>query len=85
MSSKTLPSFWKCFERLPPDIQYMARAKYRLWREHPFHASLHFKEVRPQVWSIRITQKYRALGQQADDETIVWYWIGTHDDYDARV
>ena len=84
MKSKTLPSFWKCFEKLPVEIQELAREKYRLWQEHPFHAALHFKEVRPGVWSIRITQKYRALGQESGD-VIVWYWIGTHDAYDARV
>ena len=62
MKSKTLPSFWKCFEKLPAEIQELAREKYRLWQSHPFHASLQFKEVRPGIWSIRITQKYRAIG-----------------------
>ena len=84
MNSKALPSFWKYFERLPADIQELARQKYRLWQRNPFHVSLHFKEVRPGVWSIRISQKYRALGQECGD-LIVWYWIGTHDDYDTRV
>ena len=84
MKSKALPSFWKCFEKLPAEIQDLARQKYRLWQSNPFHASLHFKEVRPRVWSIRISQKYRALGQESG-EMIVWYWIGAHDEYDARV
>lgn len=77
MKSKTLPSFWKCFEKLPADIQELARQKYQLWQEHPFHAALHFKEI-------RINQKYRALGQESGD-LMVWYWIGTHDAYDTRV
>ena len=84
MNSKALPSFWKCFERLPADIQELARQKYRLWQHNPFHVSLHFKEVQPGIWSIRISQKYRALGQECGD-LIVWYWIGTHDDYDTRM
>jgi hypothetical protein len=84
LKSKALPSFWKCFEQLPAEIQELARQKYRLWQQNPFHASLNFKEVRPRIWSIRITQKYRALGQESAD-MIVWYWIGTHDDYDTRV
>jgi hypothetical protein len=84
LKSKALPSFWKCFEKLPSEIQELARQKYRLWQRNPFHTSLNFKEVRPRVWSIRITQKYRALGQESGD-MIVWYWIGTHDDYDTRV
>ena len=84
MKAKALPSFWRRFENLPPDIQALARQKYRLWLGHPFQASLHFKEVRPGVWSVRINQNYRALGQECGD-IIVWYWIGTHDDYDARI
>jgi hypothetical protein len=84
LKSKALPSFWKCFESLPTEIQELARQKYRLWQGNPFHTSLNFKEVRARVWSIRITQKYRALGQESGD-MIVWYWIGTHDDYDTRV
>jgi hypothetical protein len=38
LKSKALPSFWKCFEKLPTEIQELAREKYRLWTEHPFHA-----------------------------------------------
>ena len=55
-----------------------------LWRDHPFHAALHFKEVRRGTWSVRINQNYRALGQE-EGGRIVWYWIGTHDDYDIRI
>jgi len=84
LKSKTLPSFGKCFEKLPTEIQTLTREKYHLWQKHPFHASLQFKEVRRGIWSVRITQKYRALGQESGD-LIVWYWIGTHDAYDARV
>jgi len=84
LKSKTLPSFWKCFDQLPAEIQGLARQKYRLCQHNPFHASLHFKEVRPHIWSIRINQKYRALGQEIGD-TVVWYWIGAHDAYDVRI
>lgn len=81
---QALPSFWKCFESLPADIQELAQTKFKLWREHPFHSSLHFKEVRPGTWSVRVNQKYRALAQEEND-LVVWYWIGTHDDYDAEL
>lgn len=72
------------FSKVTAEIQELERAKYRLWQKHPFHASLHFKEVHPGVWSVRITQKYRALAQESGD-LVVWHWIGTHDAYDAKV
>jgi len=84
LKSKTLASFWKCFDKLPVEIQQLARQRYALWQNFPFHSSLHFKEVRPGIWSVRINQKYRAIGQETGD-TIVWHWIGTHSDYDTRV
>lgn len=84
MKSKALPSLWKCYEHLPAEIRELAKAKYRLWRNQPFHVSLQFKEVRPQVWSIRISQEYRALALE-NEGLIVWYWIGSHNDYDARL
>jgi len=84
LKSKTLPEFWDCFNALPADIQALAKKKYRLWLDHPFHSSLHFKEVQHQVWSVRVSAKYRALGFEQEDQ-IVWYWIGTHNDYDKLV
>ena len=84
MNSKTTRHFWAGLDKLPEDIRRLAREKFALWQSDPFHPSLQFKELAPGVWSVRITQKYRALGQENGDR-IVWYWIGTHDDYDARV
>ncbi len=34
---------------------------YRLWISNVFHRSLHFKKVGKNVWSVRITENYRAL------------------------
>jgi hypothetical protein len=84
LKDKALPSFWRRYNKLPVEIQELARARYCLWRKHPFHAALHFKEVRRGIWSVRINQNYRALGQE-EGGRIVWYWIGTHDDYDIRI
>jgi hypothetical protein len=33
------------------------------------------------LWSVRIGSHYRALGTQVQ-EGILWFWIGTHADYD---
>src|ERR1700756_2318853 len=45
--------------------------------------SLRFKPVHPTrpIYSVRIGPMYRAVGILESDE-IVWYWIGSHADYD---
>jgi hypothetical protein len=44
---------------------------------------LHFEEKYgdENVWSVRITYSYRALGERHNDE-IVWFFIGSHADYE---
>jgi len=64
-------------------VQERARAAYRLFQQEPSHPSLRFKVVhssRP-IYSVRIGLGYRALGVRDGDE-IVWFWIGSHADYD---
>lgn len=84
MKSETLPSFWKCYAPLDSEIKQRARKTYRLWSENPFHPSLHFKCVNPNenLWSVKITRGVRAIGVM-DDNTVVWFWIGSHDDYES--
>jgi hypothetical protein len=79
--SKTHEDFWACFDALPKAIQKLARDKFHLWRDEPFHPSLQFKELLKDVWSARINQNYRALGRRKAN-LIVWFWIGTHAEYD---
>ncbi len=83
MNSLTLPSFWKAYETLDKDVQKRAQKAFRLWKQNPFHPSLRFKCVNREanIWSLRVTRGYRALGVLEND-TIVWFWIGNHDDYD---
>ncbi len=72
--------------RLPGHIQVQAREAYRRFQSDPYHPSLRFKLVHPSlpVQSVRITTAYRALGVR-DGDTIVWFWIGSHADYDRLV
>lgn len=81
MISQTHADFWTCFNALPAEIQQQAREKYRLWQADTFHASLHFKPLVENVWSVRINQSFRALGRKQNN-LIVWFWIGTHAEYD---
>lgn len=49
-------------------------------RELPHHPSLHLKQI-GRYWSVRVGARYRALGIDADGD-VVWFWIGTHAEYD---
>jgi hypothetical protein len=50
----------------------------------PTHRGLEFKKLPPHqdIWSVRINDNYRAVGLR-DGEVIVWFFIGTHAEYDA--
>jgi hypothetical protein len=52
----------------------------RLDRFADDHPSLHFKQV-GRLWSVRVGLHYRALAAESDSE-MVWFWIGTHAQYD---
>lgn len=85
MKSQTLPSFWDAYNPLPESVKKSARKAFFLWRENPFHPSLHFKCVNQaeKVWSVLVTLGYRALGILYGD-TVTWFWIGGHRDYERE-
>ena len=74
------PDFWTCFEVLPDPVKELARKNYELLKENPHHPSLHLKQTK-NYRSVRIGLHYRALGIDIEDG-ILWFWIGTHTDYD---
>ena len=71
-------------ERLPREAQVQAHSAYRLFKQNPFHPSLYFKRLNAteEVYSVRIGLHYRALGRREREDLIVWFWIGTHAEYD---
>ena len=84
MTSRTTRAFRERFHRLPQEVQQQARAAYRLWRRDPRHPSLHFKRVHPTepFYSVRVGRGWRALGIQRTPDQMLWFWIGSHGDYD---
>jgi hypothetical protein len=64
MNSQALPQFWKLYGQLPSEVRRAAVKAYRSWRIHPCAPGLQFKLVgkRRSVYSVRITDAYRALG-----------------------
>ncbi len=83
MKHMTLPRFWKHYAALPEEVQQLADKNYKLLQSDQFHPSLHFKKVgkKKQLWSVRVGEHYRALGQDKP-EGVLWFWIGTHAQYD---
>jgi len=84
MKSELNPDFIRLFQELPERVKRTARKNYKLWKNSPSHPSLGFKEVNQedQIWSIRVGIGWRALGRIKNKEVIVWFWIGSHGEYD---
>jgi hypothetical protein len=79
----TAPSFWEAYSKLPRNIQVLADKNFALLKENPRHPSLQYKTV-GRFRSVRVGSRYRALAAPADDD-LVWFWIGSHADYNAIV
>jgi mRNA-degrading endonuclease RelE of RelBE toxin-antitoxin system len=86
MISVTTAKFRKALDKLPLRIQNKARKTYERWKNNPQHPSLEFKQIhsKERINSVRVGLGYRALGVMKDD-TIIWFWIGSHEDYNKLV
>jgi hypothetical protein len=86
VTSRLHSSFRRDFARLPGDIQERARNAYRRFLTNPGHPSLQFKRLHASLplWSVRVTDSHRAVGVRTGDE-IVWFFIGTHAEYDQML
>jgi hypothetical protein len=84
MKSRTTERFRKLFRALPDETQKQGREAYRLFKQNPHHPSLRFKHIVGSVYSVRITLDYRAVCTR-DGEEVVWFWVGSHSDYNRLV
>jgi hypothetical protein len=83
LKSRTTRAFRKAFAGLPESVREQAKDAYTLFLADPHHRSLRFKKVHPSepIWSVRVGIGHRAVGLREDSE-IVWFWIGSHADYE---
>ena len=83
MKSQLTEDFIACFRELPDEVRQLARRNYQRWQENPQHPSLAFRRVHNTelIYSVRIGIGWRALGL-LDGDTITWFWIGSHSEYD---
>jgi hypothetical protein len=86
LRSRTTRRFRRAFSRLPEPVKERARDAYKRFVESPNHPGLRFKLIHTTepIYSVRVTKDYRALGLLEDD-TIIWFWIGSHADYDELI
>lgn len=80
MNHQTNTAFWSHYDRLEPETRRLADKNFALLKADPLHPSLRFKRV-GRLWSARVGLNHRALCVRRDDDC-VWFWIGTHAEYD---
>jgi hypothetical protein len=80
---KTINRFWKCFAKIPKNVQDAERENFDLLKIDTKYPSLQFKKV-GKFWSARVSLNYRALAVE-DGEDFIWVWIGTHDEYERML
>lgn len=88
MRSLASADFWDCYAHLPVEVREAADRAYEIWLKDPFHPSLHFKRIAVETreyWSVRVGRRWRALGAKEEPEEIIWFWIGSHADYDRII
>ena len=86
MNSIVTADFIDCFSRLPDEVRDQARRVYQVWCRNPSHPGLRFKPIQghEKLYSVRIGRGWRALGS-LKGETVTWFWIGSHADYDKLI
>lgn len=76
-------AFWEAYDKLPEQVRALADKNYALLKTNPRHPSLQFKKI-GRFWSVRVGLRYRALAVEADND-LVWFWIGSHGDYNSII
>jgi mRNA-degrading endonuclease RelE of RelBE toxin-antitoxin system len=83
VKSRITSRFRQMFAHLPAQVKQQTRKAYQQFKQDPHHPSLRFKKVHPKlpIYSARINKDYRAVGQ-LDQDTVIWFWVGSHTEYD---
>jgi len=90
VENKRTAEFRAMFDELPKRIQELASKAFRKFtidptakglRSHPLKDTGKGKHV-PGSVSVSITMDYRAIYYVDENNTNIWYWIGSHADYD---
>jgi hypothetical protein len=71
----TTPEFWQLFNRLPQEIQTLAKKDFELLKENPRHPSLRLKKA-GLYWTVRVGIHYRAIAKERA-EGLNWFGLAT--------
>jgi len=74
--------FERHYCRLSPALKTKAEKQERLFRNNPFHPSLHTEKLEPrgkQVWSFRIDKSYRVAFRFITGTKVLFLTVGPHD------
>ena len=79
-----LKRFSKRCKKLPKEIQKLTKEKEKLFRKNPFNPMLNTHKLHGLLdgfYAFSIKYNYRVIFEFADEETVRFYDIGTHDIY----
>lgn len=88
MNHRRSKEFKKLFDKLPANVQELAKKNFAQLKANPNHPSLELKRLADElrsIWSVRVGNSWRALGRDRDGQTIDWFWIGSHEAYNRLV
>jgi len=77
------PRFWKAYRSLPKAVRELADKNFALLKANPRHPALRLKKI-GELCSARVGLFHRALAVEVP-EGLLWFWIGTHSEYDKLV
>ncbi|MCB4791848.1 MAG: hypothetical protein LHV68_08170 [Elusimicrobia bacterium] len=82
MKHFTSPAFWEFYIKLSATEKNSANTSFELLKNNPKHPSLRLKRI-GKYWSVRSSLYIRALGVSIPEkEGIIWFWIGSHSEYE---
>ncbi len=76
------PAFWQAYAKLPDPVRALADKNYALLKENPQHPSL---SSRKSDASGRCASAFAPRSRRGKDGDLVWFWIGSHADYDSLI
>ena len=85
MISRGTAEFWRLYHALSPETRQAAQMAFQKFLANPAHPGLRLERLRTdeRAWSVRISRKYRAVARRYGDDWL-WFWIGTHEDFDRQ-
>lgn len=91
--NKTTRRFRDLYQRLPAQIQKLVRLTAVAFDQDPTRCTFRHHALNdtnngnhlPGSFSVSITMGYRAIYTHDATGTRIWYWVGSHADYDRLV